>query len=468
MASFYRITRRAVRALARNPLRSFLTTLGIVIGVAAVIAMVEIGQGSSQAIEETIESMGANVVMVQPGEATSGGVSFGSGSILTLTPQDARAIRRECFDVKAVAPAVKARTQVLHAGQNWVPQFMYGTTPAFLDVRNWPLDEGVPFTNQDVRSVSQVCLLGHTVVDNLFPHGISPVGQYVFIMNVPFRVLGVLQRKGANVIGLDQDDIVLAPWTTIKYRVSGALLTANNQSSNPATSSNTSTDPTQQTINTLSNLYPDTQATLDLYPTPSPSEQADTPQSIRFPNVDFIMVQADSQAAIPEVIKEITALLHERHHIQPGQPNDFNVRDMTELSRSLERTSRLLAYLLLFVALISLGVGGVGIMNIMLVSVTERTKEIGLRMAVGARGRDILQQFLAEAVVLCLLGGLLGILLGWGLSALVSWELDWPRETSVPAMVLAVVVSASVGILFGFYPAWKASKLDPIEALRYE
>ena len=467
MASGYRIVRRAFKALGRNVLRSFLTTLGIVIGVAAVIAMVEIGQGSSRAVEQTIASMGANVLMVQPGEATSGGVSFGSGSVLTLTPEDARAIKRECYNVRAVAPAVKARTQVIHAGQNWVPQFMYGTTPAFLEVRNWPLDEGAPFTHQDVRSVSQVCLLGHTVVDNLFPRGTSPVGKYVMIMNVPFRVLGVLQRKGANVIGLDQDDIVLAPWTTIKYRVSGALLTATNQSTNPA-ASNPANDPTQQTVNTLANLYPDTQATLDLYPTPSPTELADTPQSVRFANVDFIMVQATSQAAIPSAMREITALLHERHHIRPGQPNDFNVRDMTEMSRALGRTSRLLAYLLLFVALISLGVGGVGIMNIMLVSVTERTKEIGLRMAVGARARDILQQFLAEAIVLCLLGGLLGIVVGRGVSVAVSDALGWPAEVSYLAMVVAVVVSAGVGILFGYYPAWKASKLDPIEALRYE
>jgi ABC-type antimicrobial peptide transport system permease subunit len=256
-------------------------------------------------------------------------------------------------------------------------------------------------------------------------------------------------------MGMDQDDVVLAPWTTIKYRVSGTTLTNTNQS---ATSGTT-------TVNTLSNLYPGTTA---LYPAQSDIQAADTPQPVRFANVDQIAVKAASPDESPQAIEEITALLHERHHIKPDQTDDFNIRDMSEITRALSSTTRLMSILLLVVAMISLIVGGVGIMNIMLVSVTERTREIGLRMAVGARSYHILRQFLVEAVVLCLVGGALGILLGRGASMLVRWKLHWPTQVSLPAIVAAVVVSVGVGVVFGFYPAWKASRLDPIEALRYE
>jgi ABC-type antimicrobial peptide transport system permease subunit len=460
MRFFYRTLRMAVYALRRNVLRSALTTLGIIIGVAAVIAMMEIGQGSKTAINRTIASMGANNLLVQPGTASSGGVTFGSGSVITLTPQDADAIRRECPAVRSVAPVVRARTQVVYGNKNWVPLYIYGTTPEFLDVRDWNnLDEGAVFTDRDVRNGNKVCLVGRTLVRELF-QGESPVGKEVRVQNVAFKVVGVLSSKGANMMGLDQDDILLAPWTTIKYRVAGQSLANVNQSATAA-----ATDPTKQ-VNTLSQTYPNVQP--NLYPVPSPTQAADTPLPVRFTNVDQILVEAASTADIPMAIQQVTELLHERHRIRAGQPDDFNIRDMTEMTKALSSSTTLMTQLLLCVALISLVVGGVGIMNIMLVSVTERTREIGLRMAVGARARDILRQFLVEAVVLCLLGGAMGIFFGRGGSYLVTLLLRWPTEASLPAIVAAVLVSATVGVVFGYYPAWKASRLDPIEALRYE
>jgi ABC-type antimicrobial peptide transport system permease subunit len=471
MLFLIRTLKMAYRALARNVMRSALTTLGIVIGIAAVIAMVEIGQGSATAIKQTIKNMGADNLLIQPGTAASGGVSFGSGSVMTLTPQDADAISRECPAVGSVAPIVRARAQVIYGHKNWVPLYIYGTTPTFLKVRDWQeFDEGEPFTDQDVRSGAKVCLIGQTLVKELFG-GESPVGKELRVQSVSFTVKGVLSRKGANMMGLDQDDILLAPWTTIKYRVSGASLANVNQSA-----ASQSTDPTQK-VNSLSQLYPGTSTP---YPVPSALQSADTPQPVRFTNVDQILVRAESTEEIPIAIRQITQLLHERHRIHGGQPNDFNIRDMTEMTNAQGSMADKMSILILCVALISLVVGGVGIMNIMLVSVTERTKEIGLRMAVGARARDILRQFLVESILLCLLGGVIGILIG-RLSSLFIGGLElpllgkviriglfWPVEVSYPAMLAAVLVSATVGIIFGYYPAWKASRLDPIEALRYE
>jgi ABC-type antimicrobial peptide transport system permease subunit len=454
----YRIIQTALRALRRNPMRAALTTLGIVIGVGAVIAMMEIGNGSSKAIQKSIASMGANNLLIHPGTAASGGVSFGSGSVMTLTPEDAQAILRECPEVRTVAPVVRARTQVVYGSRNWVPFSIYGTTPSFLEVRDWTnLAQGEIFTDRDVRNANRVCLLGQTLVRELF-QGDSPIGKDIRINNVSFKVVGVLSRKGANMMGMDQDDIVVAPWTAIKYRVAGSPLANVNQSS--ATSS------TSSSVNSLSQLYPGGQP--ELYPAPSATQAADTPLPVRFTNVDQILVTARDSEAIPLAISQITALLRARHRIHKGEPDDFNIRDMTEMTNVMTSTAGLMTNLLLCVALISLVVGGVGIMNIMLVSVTERTREIGLRMAVGARARDILRQFLVEALGLCLAGGAMGIVVGHGGSYLVKLLLHWPIATSLSAIIAAVLVSASVGIVFGYYPAWKASRLDPIEALRYE
>jgi ABC-type antimicrobial peptide transport system permease subunit len=444
-----------MKALRRNPMRALLTTLGIVIGVSAVIAMMEIGAGSSAAVQKSISSMGANVVLVMPGQATSSGISFGMGSIMTLTPSDADAILRDCPSIRTAAPAVRARTQVVYGSHNWVPSSMLGTTPAFLDVQQWTIADGEPFTQRDVLNANKVCLIGQSLVRNLFD-GEPPIGKEIRVKNVAFRVIGTLGSKGANMMGMDQDDILLAPWTTIKYRVTGSSLQNANQSAAAASSS----------VNTLSNLYPSGQPTL--YPQQSEVQAADNPMPVRFANIDQILATAQSAPEIPAAIQQMTALLHDRHHIRPGEPDDFTIRDMTEMSKTLSSTTKMMTNLLLAVAMISLIVGGVGIMNIMLVSVTERTREIGLRMSVGARARDILRQFLVEAVVLCLVGGAVGILVGHGGSMLVRMMLHWPVQTSPTAITAAVIVSAGVGIIFGYYPAWKASRLDPIEALRYE
>jgi ABC-type antimicrobial peptide transport system permease subunit len=327
-------------------------------------------------------------------------------------------------------------------------------------VRDWTdLTEGDIFTDQDVRNASKVCLLGQTIVRELF-QGVSPVGQEVRVNAVAFKVVGVLSPKGANMVGMDQDDILLAPWTTIKRRVSGSTLANVNQSAAGSSSADTTGN-----VNTLNQIYPGQSA---LYPTQSAVQAADTPLPVRFENVDQIVVAAQGADETSLAMRQITRLLHERHRIRAGEPDDFSIRDMTEMTRTMAATTGLMTNLLLCVALISLVVGGVGIMNIMLVSVTERTREIGLRMAVGARGRDILRQFLVEAIVLCMLGGMLGIALGRSGSVLVRTLLHWPTQLSLGAIVASVAVSVSVGVIFGYYPAWEASRLDPIEALRYE
>jgi ABC-type antimicrobial peptide transport system permease subunit len=465
MKKIFRTVRTAFRALRRNVMRSALTTLGIIIGVSAVIAMTEIGQGSATAVKKTIASMGANNLLVMPGTASSGGVTFGSGSVVTMTPQDADAISHECTAINSVAIVVRARTQVTFGNKNWVPTYIYGTNPSFLDVREWnDLEEGEPFTDVDVRNQTRVCMIGQTLKRELFDNN-SPLDREIRMQNVSFKVIGVLSARGANMMGMDQDDIVLAPWTSIKARVSSSQLANVNQSAATASGANATVN-AATTVNSLNATYPGTNDSV--YPTIDPLRAIDYPQQSRFPSIDQILARATSPEEIPIAIRQITDLLHERHHIKPGQPDDFGVRDMTEMSNALSSTSANTLRTLVIVALISLVVGGVGIMNIMLVSVTERTKEIGLRMAVGARPADILRQFLVEAVVLCLMGGLMGILLGRGASLFFNYFFHWPTELSISAIVASVVVSAGVGIAFGYYPAWKASKLDPIEALRYE
>ncbi|MGD0886396.1 MAG: ABC transporter permease [Thermodesulfovibrionales bacterium] len=454
----YSTLKTALGALRRNVLRTLLTTLGIVIGVAAVITMMEIGKGATIAIQRTMASIGANTLVVLPAALTASGINYGAGSMMTLTPQDADAIIKECPACGSVAPIVRARTQVIYGNRNWVPTYVYGTTPPFLQVREWTdLDEGEPFTEHDVRNSSKVCLIGQTIVTELFG-GQPPLGKEIRIRNVAFKVVGVLRKKGANMMGMDQDDIILAPWTTIKYRVVASSLSGANQST-------TNTASTAE-VNTLSLIYPE--LAQNLYPVPTDTEAADAPQPIRFTTVDQILTAARSSSQIPSAIQQITSVLRERHNLRDSKPNDFNVRDMTEITKAMSSTTEMITKLLLCVAMISLVVGGIGIMNIMLVSVTERTREIGLRMAVGAEPGDIMRQFLTEAVVLCLLGGTMGIVLGRSSSYIITSVLHWPTAASVSAIVAAVVVSASVGVIFGFYPAWKASRLNPIEALRYE
>lgn len=445
--------RSSLVALWRNRMRSALTALGIVIGVSAVIAMVEISEGSRTALLKTMSTMGADNLMVQSGASSNGGINFGSGSEMTLTPDDSEAISEQCPSVAHVAPTITVQGQVVRGNRNWVPMSILGTTPEYLQVRDWhDMEAGEIFTDRDVRGGNKVCVIGLTLAKELF-EGESPIGKDLRVKNVSLKVVGVLSRKGANMMGMDQDDILLAPWTTLKYRVSGNNTGGASQGATTTTSTS------------LSDLYP---GSTSLYPARDATQSKNSPQHTRFTNVDQIMVKAASTDHIPHAISQITSLLHERHRIREGQDDDFNIRNMSEMLRAFSGMSQMMGGLLMIVALISLAVGGVGIMNIMLVSVTERTKEIGLRMAVGARSYHILRQFLIEAIILCLLGGFVGILLGRSASMVVWYFLRWPIEASIPAIIASFAVSATVGVAFGFYPAWKASRLDPIDALRYE
>jgi ABC-type antimicrobial peptide transport system permease subunit len=445
--------RTAFWALSRNPLRAGLAMLGIFIGVGSVIAMMGIGNGSSAAIQRAVASMGANNLMIFPGAAKTGGVNFGMSSVMTLTPGDAEAVLK-CSSLRAGSPVVRARAQVLYGRNNWVPRDTLGVTPAYLDVRDWSLAEGSAFSEADVRNDSKVCLIGKTLVRELF-EGRSPIGEDVRIQNVPFKVLGVLSAKGSNMVGMDQDDVLLAPWTTVKHRIAGGGTSVTSATPNDSTGPGG-----------YNPIYPN--SSLALYPVRSDIQIADTPAAVNFTNIDMIIVAARSTSEIKPAIAQIDAVLRERHRIREGGSTDFSVRDLTEMTITMTKISDTMTLLLLCVASISLIVGGVGIMNIMLVSVTERTREIGLRMAIGARSKDVLLQFLVEAVVLCLTAGVLGIAAGLLGSRAIQQFKGWPTETSLTAIVVAVTVSTVVGVLFGFYPAWKASRLDPIEALRYE
>jgi len=450
----WRTFRTALLALRRNVMRSVLTCLGIIIGIAAVIAMMEIGRGSARSIEQTIASLGASVIQIDPADVTIAGVSSGGGGRVTLTPDDAEAIRSECSALQTVAPTVDCWGHVVYGNKNWRPNRILGVTPDYFVVRNWPITEGDTITSQDVRTAASVCVIGQTIAQRLFENE-SPLGKEIRFGSVGLKVVGILSRKGANVMGWDQDDFIAAPLTTIKFRITGMRQ-----------ATQTATSPTPSVVNTNTQTYPNEQ--VQLYPAQSAAQAANTPQLTRFFDLDDIWVAAGSRDNIPLATRQITALLRQRHHIRPGEPDDFRIRDLTEISQTFTAASGIMTNLLLAVALISLVVGGVGIMNIMLVSVTERTREIGIRMAMGARARDVLRQFLVEAIALCIAGGAVGILLGRGVSVAINALLNWPTLPSIPAIIASVAVAVTVGVIFGYYPAWKASRLDPIEALRYE
>jgi ABC-type antimicrobial peptide transport system permease subunit len=440
-------------------MRSALAGLGIVIGIAAVIAVMEVGQGASNAVRQTIATLGVNFVQVEAGSSSSSGVHSGAGTCLTLTPQDCEAILRECHAVRWAAPGVDCRAQVVYRNRNWKPWKVLGTTPDYLLVRSWTsLKDGEAFTEADVRNSANVCLMGQTPARELFGDE-SPVGKEVRVRGVPLKVVGVLSRKGANMMGLDQDDLVVAPWTTVKFRINGSKLAFADLAASNLTSSGTQ-------ANAPSQVFPSQPP--PIYPQRTAAQLADAPQLIRFADLDDIYASANSPAEITRAIDEITRLLRQRHGLREGVPDDFGVRNWIEVSKALGSTTAVMRDLLLMVALISLAVGGVGIMNIMLVSMTERTREIGIRMAVGARARDVLRQFLVEAVLLCLFGGIAGLALGHGVSVAITAFLHWPTAPSLTAALTAVAVSVVIGLIFGYYPAWKASRLDPIDALRYE
>ena len=403
--------RIALRALRVNKLRSTLTMLGIIIGVAAVITMIAIGSGAQARVEDQIKSLGSNLIMLLPGSVTAGGVRMGAGSRNTLTEADAYAIRREIADVPASAPQLRGTGQVVAGNNNWSTVF-YGVTPDYFEARNWVIASGKGFEPADLAGAAKVALLGETVAQNLFGDT-DPIGQVIRIRKVPFTVTGVLQRKGQSLMGQDQDDVILMPISTARNRVLGG-------------------------------------------------------STARQRTVGSIFVKVREGADMKMVENEIRSLLRQRHRLQPGADDDFTLRNLSEVLAAREESSRIMTLLLAAVASVSLLVGGIGIMNIMLVSVTERTREIGLRMAVGARGRDILTQFLVEAVTLALIGGLLGIVLGVAGSYAIGHFAQWHTELDVEAIALAAGFAAAVGVFFGFYPARKASRLLPIEALRYE
>ena len=403
--------RIALRALRINRLRSALTMLGIIIGVAAVIAMVAVGSGATMQIQEQIRSIGSNVLIVLPGSTTSGGIRLGHGSVLTLSEDDAEAIARECPAVALAASSMRGTGQVVLGNDNW-STVIQGVTPEYLQIRDFIIQSGRPFTWQDVDGATKVALVGHTVMQNLFG-GTDPVGQIIRIKKVPFTVIGTLAPKGQSAWGQDQDDIILMPISTAKRKVLGV-------------------------------------------------SQANARA------VGAIVAQARHAMMMQEAQEQVVALLRQRHRLQPDEEDDFSVRNLVEVFGAQEQSARVMSILLGAIASVSLVVGGIGIMNIMLVSVTERTREIGLRLAVGAKARDILTQFLVEAVTLSLIGGLVGIALGLSVSILISYFAMWSTLISWGAVVMAFAFSALVGISFGYYPARKAAFLDPIEALRYE
>lgn len=406
--------RVAMRALAKNKMRAGLTVLGVVIGIAAVTTMVSVGQSASALVQGQFESLGTNVIVVYPEMRQRAGVR--QNRSVTLTADDSDAITRECSGVIAASPLVGAGGQIIYGNANWLPREMLGVGIDYLTVRNWPLEYGGFFTERDIASAAKICVVGRTIVASLF-QTVNPIGETIRIRNIPFRIVGVLEEKGANIVGDDQDNVVLLPYTTVRKRLQGS----------------------------------------------------------NFGDVDLIMASASSTSRMDDATRQIEQLLLDRHRIAPGEQADFGVKNTTEISNILRTITGIMTMLLASIAGISLLVGGVGIMNIMLVSVTERTREIGIRMAVGARGRDILRQFLVESIILSCIGGLIGLALGIAASTGITMGINawtsgtqWPVVVSFPAALIAIGFAALVGVFFGYYPARQASRLDPIEALRYE
>ncbi|HXU91117.1 MAG TPA: ABC transporter permease [Methylomirabilota bacterium] len=407
----FQALRIALRSLRVNKLRTALTMLGIMIGVGAVIAMVSIGSGAQARVAEQIQSLGSNLIIVLSGSSNAAGVRLGHGSQLTITEDDAAAIAREVPLIQVAAPSSRGTAQIVYGNLNWSTQIQ-GITADYFEARDWPVDAGRPVLNEDVDGATKIALLGQTTAENLFGDA-DPIDQIIRIKKVPFTVVGVLSRKGQSSWGQDQDDVVMIPLSTAKKKVLG-VSQANARS------------------------------------------------------VNAISVKVRAGEDMAEAEAQVRALLRQRHRLQPYQDDDFWLRNLSEVLQTQEESSKVMTYLLAAIASVSLLVGGIGIMNIMLVSVTERTREIGLRMAVGARARDILTQFLVEALTLSLIGGVIGIALGVGGSNAISYLAEWRTVLSAEAVVVAFGFAAAIGIFFGFYPARKASRLDPIEALRYE
>ncbi len=403
------LLRLAWRALLRNKLRAFLTMLGIIIGVASVITMVAIGEGSKQSIRSQLSGMGSNMITIRPAsnQTIGGGATLGASGLQTLKLADIEALTRQVTLITHVSPAVSSSGQVINASRNW-PTTIQGVSPSYLDIREWGLKDGIVFSDEDVKTSAKVCLLGQTVVDNLFSKGESPVGRMIRFKNIPLKVIGVLAAKGENTFGQDQDDIILSPYTTVQKRI------------------------------------------------------------LAIDYIQTIYASAVDENSSAQATSEITSILRRSHKLQATDQDDFSIRTQAELISTISSTSELLTVLLAAIAGISLVVGGIGIMNIMYVSVTERTKEIGLRMSIGARGIDILLQFLVEAILISITGGLIGVVLGISASRLVTLFLSWPTLVSESSIILSFAVCAVTGVFFGYYPAQKASRLDPIEALRYE
>lgn len=405
--NYKNLVRIALRALSNNKFRGFLTMLGIIIGVASVIAMLAIGQGSKRSIRAQISEMGSNMIMVHPKFDRSGGVRLSASDMQSLKLADYEAIRDETAWVAAVSPSVNASGQAIY-GANNTPTTVYGVSPEYLDIRKYAVGEGEMFTEGDIRSAAKVCVVGKSVVDELFTNGVSPLGQTIRLDKIPFRIIGVLVSKGYNSMGQDQDDLILAPYTTIQKRVLA--------------------------ITYLQGIY----------------------------------CSALSEGATDEAVTEMTEILRRNHKLAATADDDFEIRSQEELSTMLSSTTEMMTVLLACIAGISLLVGGIGIMNIMYVSVTERTREIGLRMSIGAKGRHILLQFMIEAVIISVMGGIIGVLLGVGASAAIGYLAGWPVYVQGYSVVLSFAVCTVTGIFFGWYPAQKASRLDPIEAIRYE